>query len=124
MNTAVSTSAISEITVNGVITSVLSYRHNGAIFKIDAIDEITDDNWDWINAVNLRGPFMVTRALAPKMKSQKFGRIINVSSIFSVVSKEKRTVYSTTKWGLIGFTKAVALDLAPYDILVNAVSPY
>ena len=47
----------------------------------------------------------------------------NIASIFSVVSKEKRASYSTTKWGLIGFTKAIALDLAPHNILVNAVSP-
>lgn len=97
--------------------------NNAGVNKIDAIDEITDDDWDWINAVNLRGPFLVIRALTPKMKSQKSGRIINVSSIFGVVSKEKRASYSTTKWGLVGFTKAVALDLAPYNILVNAVSP-
>ena len=97
--------------------------NNAGVNKLDTIDEITDDDWDWINAVNLRGPFLVTRALASKMKSQKFGRIINISSIFGVVSKEKRAAYSTTKWGLIGFTKAVALDLAPYNILVNAVSP-
>ena len=97
--------------------------NNAGVNKIDTIDEITDDAWDWINAVNLRGPFLVIRALASKMKSQKFGRIINISSIFGVVSKEKRAAYSTTKWGLLGFTKAVALDLAPYNILVNAVSP-
>ena len=97
--------------------------NNAGVNKIDTIDEITDHDWDWINAVNLRGPFFAIRALVPKMKSQKSGKIINVSSIFGVVSKEKRAAYSTTKWGLVGFTKAVALDLAPYNILVNAVSP-
>ena len=97
--------------------------NNAGVNKIDTIDEITDHDWDWINAVNLRGPFFAIRALVPKMKSQKSGKIINVSSIFGVVSKEKRAAYSTTKWGLVGFTKAVALDLAPHNILVNAVSP-
>ena len=57
------------------------------------------------------------------MKKKSQGKIVNISSIFGVVSKAKRAAYSTTKWGLIGFTKAVALDLAPYNILVNAVSP-
>jgi len=97
--------------------------NNAGVNKIDTIDEITDDDWDWINTVNLRGPFIVIRALAPLMKSQRSGRIINISSIFGVVSKEKRAAYSSTKWGIIGVTKAIALDLAPYNILVNAVSP-
>ena len=53
----------------------------------------------------------------------QFGKIINIASIFGVISKEKRAAYSSTKWGLIGFTKAVALELAPFNIQVNAVSP-
>ena len=57
------------------------------------------------------------------MKKQKSGKIINIASIFGVVSKEKRAAYSATKWGLIGFTKAVALDLALFNVQVNAVSP-
>ena len=57
------------------------------------------------------------------MRKQGSGNIVNIASIFGVVSKAKRVTYSTTKWGLVGFTKAVALDLAPYNILVNAVSP-
>ena len=57
------------------------------------------------------------------MINQKFGKILNIASIFSVVSKEKRASYSSTKWGLVGLTKAVALDLAPHNILVNSLSP-
>jgi 3-oxoacyl-[acyl-carrier protein] reductase len=97
--------------------------NNAGVNKIDTIDEILDEDWDWINTVNLRGPFVVTKALAKKMKEQKSGKVVNISSIFGVVSKEKRAAYSTTKCGLIGLTKAIALDLAPYNILVNAVSP-
>jgi len=97
--------------------------NNAGVNKINPIDEIAEEDWDWINAVNLRGPFLITKMLAKKMKEQKSGRIVNISSIFGVVSKEKRTAYSTTKWGLIGLTKAIALDLAPDNILVNVVSP-
>ena len=97
--------------------------NNAGVNKINSIENVAEEDWAWINVVNLRGPFLVTRPLAQRMKEQKSGRIINISSIFGVVSKEKRAAYSTTKWGLIGFTKAVALDLAPYNILVNAVSP-
>ena len=97
--------------------------NNAGVNKINPIDEIAEEDWDWINAVNLRGPFLITKMFAKKMKEQKSGRIVNISSIFGVVSKEKRATYSTTKWGLIGLTKAIALDLAPHNILVNVVSP-
>jgi 3-oxoacyl-[acyl-carrier protein] reductase len=97
--------------------------NNAGVNKINSIDEIADEDWDWINAVNLRGPFLITKMLAKKMKEQESGRVVNISSIFGVVSKEKRAAYSTTKWGLIGLTKAIALDLAPHNILVNVVSP-
>jgi 3-oxoacyl-[acyl-carrier protein] reductase len=57
------------------------------------------------------------------MKKQGYGKIVNIASVFSIVSRAKRAAYSTTKWGLVGFTKAIAHDLAPHNILVNAVSP-
>ena len=97
--------------------------NNAGVNRINDINDIDENDWDWINRVNLRGPFLLTRAVSGRMKKQGSGRIVNIASIFGVVSKEKRVTYSTTKWGLVGFTKAVALDLAPYNILVNAVSP-
>ena len=97
--------------------------NNAGVNRIDSIDKIEEDDWDWINHVNLRGPFLITKAVSGIMKKKGQGKIVNISSIFGVISKSKRAAYSTTKWGLIGFTKAVALDLAPYNILVNAVSP-
>ena len=93
------------------------------INKIDSIDKISEIDWERVNDVNLRGPFILTRTISKRLKHQKCGKIINLASIFGVVSKEKRAAYSSTKWGLIGFTKAVALDLAPFNVLVNAVSP-
>ena len=97
--------------------------NNAGVNKIDSIQDVLEDDWDWINSVNLRGPFLLSRTVANRMKKQGYGRILNIASIFGVVSKVKRVAYSTTKWGLVGFTKAVALDLAPHNILVNAVSP-
>ena len=97
--------------------------NNAGVNKIDSIKDIAEDDWDWINNVNLRGPFLLTRAVSKIMQNQGYGRMVNIASIFGVVSKAKRAAYSTTKWGLVGFTKAVALDLAPHNILVNAVSP-
>jgi len=97
--------------------------NNAGVNKIESVTEILVDDWDWMNAINLRGPFLLTQAVAENMKSQNSGKIINISSIFGVVSKGKRAAYSSTKWGLIGFTKAVALELAPFNVQVNAVSP-
>ena len=97
--------------------------NNAGVNKIDSIDKVSEEDWDWINNVNLRGPFLITKAVSNCMKGQRYGRMVNIGSIFGIVSKAKRAAYSTTKWGLIGFTKVVALDLAPHNILVNAVSP-
>ena len=97
--------------------------NNAGVNKIDSITDISEDDWDWINMINLKGPFLLTKFISKKMKNQNFGKIINISSIFGVISKEKRATYSSTKWGLIGLTKAVAVELAPYNIQVNAVSP-
>ena len=97
--------------------------NNAGVNKIDNISKISVDDWDWINTINLKGPFLLTQVVSEIMKKQKSGKIINIASIFSVISKVKRAVYSATKWGLIGFTKAVALELAPFNIQVNAVSP-
>ena len=57
------------------------------------------------------------------MKDRHYGRVINIASIFSVISKPKRALYSMTKFGLCGLTVASALGLAPYNVLVNSVSP-
>ncbi len=97
--------------------------NNAGVNRIDSISDIDENDWDWINTVNLRGPFLLTQTVSKIMQDQGHGRIVNIGSIFGIVSKAKRAAYSTTKWGLIGFTKAVALDLAPYNVLVNTVSP-
>ena len=97
--------------------------NNAGVNKIETVDKIKQDDWDRINHVNLRGPFQLTKAVSGLMKKQGQGKIVNIASIFGVVSKSKRAAYSTTKWGLVGLTKATALDLASHNILVNAVSP-
>ena len=69
------------------------------------------------------GPFVLTREISKIMKKNKYGRIVNIASIFGVISREKRAAYSSTKSGLIGLTKATAHDLAKDNILVNSISP-
>ena len=81
------------------------------------------EDWDDMINVNLRAPYMLIRQISKLMKKNRYGRIINISSIFGVVSREKRSVYTTTKYGLRGMTVTAALELAKYNVLVNAVSP-
>jgi len=77
---------------------------------------------DLIN-INLKAAFILTKEVSKKMIKNKFGRIINIASIAAERVREGRSVYSTSKFGLIGFTKTVSVELARYNILVNAVSP-
>ena len=73
--------------------------------------------------VNLTAPLMIMSRVSAKMLKNNFGRIVNISSIFGVISKEKRVAYSTTKAGIHGMTQGVSNDLARFNILVNSVSP-
>jgi NAD(P)-dependent dehydrogenase (short-subunit alcohol dehydrogenase family) len=73
--------------------------------------------------INLVAPIRLTRGLIPGMMRRKYGRIVNMSSIWSVVSKPSRLTYSVSKSGLNAFTRSLAVEVAPYNILVNAVAP-
>lgn len=74
-------------------------------------------------SINLVAPLQIIKKCVPYMKQQGFGRIVNVSSIWGIRSKEKRTLYSATKFGLNGMTKSLARELGPYNILVNSICP-
>ena len=97
--------------------------NNAGMNKIDPIEKIKDEDWHNIYNINLYGPFVLTREISKIMKKNKYGRIVNIASIFGVISREKRAAYSSTKAGLIGLTKATAHDLAKDNILVNSISP-
>lgn len=87
------------------------------------INELTDKNIDEHLNVNLRGPIKLISTFAPHMKKNKWGRIINISSIFGVVARGKQTMYTATKHGINGVTKTLALELGPHNILINSVCP-
>ncbi len=97
--------------------------NNAGINRINFIDETLIEDWKEILAVNLEAPFMITRAVSRLMKKNRYGRIINIASIFGIISKAKRSIYTTTKFGLHGLTVTAAIELAPYNVLVNSVSP-
>jgi 3-oxoacyl-[acyl-carrier protein] reductase len=73
--------------------------------------------------VNLIGPMRLARGLIPGMIQRRYGRIVNISSIWSIVAKPGRITYAVSKAGLNGYTRSLAVELAPYNILVNAVAP-
>jgi NAD(P)-dependent dehydrogenase (short-subunit alcohol dehydrogenase family) len=87
------------------------------------IDKITDADWDRIIELNLSSCMALTRALAPQMKERRWGRVIHISSIMALASKEGRNVYSATKAALIGMARASALDLGGHNITVNCIAP-
>lgn len=97
--------------------------NNAGMNAPQGIDEITDDTWDRVVQVNLTSCMALTRELAPQMKARKWGRVVHISSIMGLLSKEKRNVYSATKAALIGMTKASALDLGPFGVTVNCLAP-
>lgn len=97
--------------------------NNAGINRINPVDETRLEDWNEVVAVNLTGPMLVTRAVSRVMKRAGYGRIVNIGSIFGSVSREKRSVYSTTKFGIRGMTVASSNDLARYGVLVNSVSP-
>ena len=96
--------------------------NNAGINIIENIESLEEDNWDKLLGVNLTGPMLISKAVIPFMK-EKGGKIVNISSIWGIISKEGRVSYTSAKTGLIGFTRALALDLVKYNILVNAVCP-
>jgi len=95
----------------------------GGVHKAGYCEELTVEDFQNILQVNLIAPFQIISGIVKGMKKRNFGRILNVSSIWSIVSREKRSIYSASKAGLNGLTKTLALEFAPYNILVNAIAP-
>ncbi|PLA75533.1 SDR family oxidoreductase [Hydrogenovibrio sp. SC-1] len=97
--------------------------NNAGINSIHHLSEFPVDKIQEILKVNLQSPIIISGIVSKKMEKKQYGRIVNIASIFGVVSKEKRSAYTASKSGLIGVTKTMALDLASSKVLVNAVSP-
>ncbi len=97
--------------------------NNAGINLLNELTHVKDEDWQIMLQVNLTAPMALIRGFSPYMKAQKWGRIVNISSIFSLVTRENRSDYSATKAGLNGLTRTAAVELAPHGILVNAVCP-
>lgn len=97
--------------------------NNAGIWTYGEIGNMPEEVWDETMNVNLKGVYYVTNSVVPIMKEKKYGRIINVSSTAGVRGEAFHSHYAATKGALISFTKSLAVELAPFNILVNAVAP-
>jgi 3-oxoacyl-[acyl-carrier protein] reductase len=97
---------------------------NNAGMNWDGVSwKMSEEQWDRVIAVNLKGYFNFARHVAPLMKDQKYGKIVNITSINGLRGKFGQTNYSASKAGIIGFTKALARELGAFGVNVNAVAP-
>jgi len=104
----------------GPITIVVN---NAGIAGIVAFEDVTDEYWDRMMAVNLKGTFIVTQVVLPDMKAARWGRIINISSSSAQSGTQGMAAYSSSKGGVISLTKTLALELGPLGITVNNIPP-
>lgn len=93
------------------------------IQNVSSIEEFPEDKWDFMISLMLTAPFLLTKYVWPYMKSQGWGRIINLDSIHGLVASEFKSAYVSAKHGLIGLTKTAALEGGPQGITVNAICP-
>ncbi|GAB2722405.1 elongation factor P 5-aminopentanone reductase [Paenibacillus thermoaerophilus] len=97
--------------------------NNAGVAHFGLLSDVTEEEWDDLMAVNLKGMFLCCRTFMPAMISNRFGRIINVSSVWGLSGASCEVLYSTAKGGVNAFTKALAKELAPSGVTVNAVAP-
>lgn len=97
--------------------------NNAGINIIRPFGDVTAADFDRLNAIDYRAPYLVGQAAAKVMKRAGRGWIVNIASIWSVITKPQRTLYTAAKSGLAGLTRAMAVELGGHGILVNSVSP-
>jgi 3-oxoacyl-[acyl-carrier protein] reductase len=97
--------------------------NNAGIAHYGLLSDVEESTWDDVMAVNLKGMFLCTQLFVPAMIRQRFGRIINISSVWGMSGASCEVLYSTAKGGVNAFTKALAKELAPSGVTVNAVAP-
>ena len=97
--------------------------NNAGISLVSKVADMTEDIWDRVHDVNLKGVFLCCRAVTSHMKERKYGKIINMASILALRGSSYYAHYGASKAGVVGFTRGLAVELGPHNINVNAVGP-
>lgn len=105
------------------LTDVDILINNAGINIVSGADKITDESFLQIQEVNVHGPFLLAQAFGKQMVKRNWGRIVNIASIWGVVTRPGRLSYSASKMALLGINKTLAVEWAKNNVLVNAVSP-
>ncbi|MBK7667920.1 MAG: 3-hydroxybutyrate dehydrogenase [Sphingobacteriaceae bacterium] len=97
--------------------------NNAGIQFVSPVEDFPEEKWNAIIAINLTSAFILTKAVWKGMKERKFGRIINIASAHGLVASEFKSAYIASKHGIVGFTKTITLEGAPFNISANAICP-
>jgi meso-butanediol dehydrogenase/(S,S)-butanediol dehydrogenase/diacetyl reductase len=97
--------------------------NNAGVITVAPVVALTEEDWDRVIDVNLKGTFLCAKAVAPKLMAQRSGRIVNLSSMAGKRGSAAVAHYCTSKFGVIGFTQSLAHEMAPFNVTVNAVCP-
>jgi len=96
--------------------------NNAGVTRDNLLFKMTDDDWDTVMTVHLRGAFLMSRAAQKVFVAQKFGKIVNLSSV-SALGNRGQANYAAAKMGIQGFTRTLGIELGPYGVNVNAIAP-
>ncbi len=121
----VSDSASVEAAVNRVVEELGGLHvlvNNAGVTRDNLLFKMSEDDWDTVMNVHLRGAFLMSRAAQKVFTGQKFGKIVNLSSV-SALGNRGQANYAAAKMGIQGFTRTLAIELGPYGVNVNAIAP-
>ena len=127
-------SLVYDITKTGNITKIISKSikefgkidiliNNAGIVFLEKAENQSFEQWDKTISVNLTAPFLLSQAVGREMIKRKYGKIINIASLAGILGFDMRAAYCSSKAGIIGMTKALAVEWSKYSINVNAISP-
>jgi NAD(P)-dependent dehydrogenase (short-subunit alcohol dehydrogenase family) len=97
--------------------------NNAGILELDLAEDLSPERWRAVLEVNLTGAFLCARAVIPGMKARRRGRIVNIASISATIGSDRSSAYNASKWGLLGLTKCLAVELRDHGVQCLAVSP-
>jgi 3-oxoacyl-[acyl-carrier protein] reductase len=120
---------LSKDTISSFLQMLDSYSHidilvnNAGVNRIATNANTIEDDYDFIMDVNVKGAYILMREISKKMSKNKYGRIVNITSIWSCITRPGRSLYTASKFAIAGLSKTIAVELAADNILVNSVGP-